>query len=631
MIYVPEYCGSSKSITSSLGLVYDVYEKSLLKKDNKRIVLYNDFINNKRVKEEFKNLGIVTIYDINEVSSNDIVILNSFGVEKNIYDYLNSNNIEYYDGTNKSILKLQKEILSKYNEGFEIIFVGNEKDKEITNLNSYCNNSGIIINNKGEFVKLSNNSKKYIVCSSSFPKDKFKEICRVIENNYKCILERYELKNEMELIINSSIKTSNNCDLTIVVGESSNKDTITLINHMNNTINFNDLNEFMKYILTNELPDNICITGSTHVTIKEIYNYKYLLSFIMFYKKRLKELQNSQENINNSLIKENDNNIVSDVVNDFIDLNKDGKYIRGTLISLGEYLSNKDSNNYLNLAYAYEMFQTSVLIHDDIIDNAKIRRGKMTIPRRICHKYLNEKNSIEYHNDTLKLANSIGICAGDLGFFEANKLIIDNYKDNINLSKILDIYNNIVINTIKGEIIDVTLPFVNKYNYYSSIDNDIIDIYHLKTSFYTIIGPVMLGYALNGLDISDKLFDVLNKIGLSFQIKDDILGIFSEEKTLGKSNISDIEEFKQTLLYSHIINTPYKEDFMHIYGKKNINDKELERIRELLKLSGSLNYTLDYLDNLSIDINNGIDLLDIDILGKDILKGLLIYINIREK
>ena len=630
MIYVPEYCGSSKSITSSLGLIYDVYEKSLLKSDNKRIVLYKDFIQNSMVKEEFKNLGIVTIYDINEVSSNDIVILNSFGVEKNIYDYLNSNNIEYYDGTNKSILKLQKEIVSKYNDGFEIIFVGNENELEIANLNSYCNNSGIIINNKGEFVKLSNNNKKYIVCSSTFIKEKFKEICKVIENNYNCILEKYELKNEMELIINSSIKASNKCDLTIVVGDPSNKDTITLINHLNNTINFNDLNKFMKYILTNVLPDNICITGNINVPIKGIYNYKYLLSFILFYKKRLEELQNNQDKINYSLLKDNDNNIVSDVINDFIDLNQDGKYIRGTLIALGEYLSG-NSNNYLDLALSYEMFQTSVLIHDDIIDNAKVRRGKETIPRRICRKYLNNLDNKEYQIDTLKYANSIGICTGDLGFYEANKLIINSYKDNKNLSKILSIYNDIVINTIKGEIIDVTLPFVNKYNYYHSEEKDIIDIYHLKTSFYTLIGPVMLGYALNGKDISDKLFDVLNKIGLSFQIKDDLLGIFGDEKKLGKSIISDIEEFKQTLLYSHIIKTPYKEEFLQIYGKKNISDKELNRIRELLVLSESKEYVNEYLDNLSSDIISNIDNLDIIDEGKDILKGLLIYINIREK
>lgn len=630
MIYIPEQVGATKSITASLGIIYEVYEKSLLDENNKKIYLYGDFILNDEVKKEFNNLGMNTIYDVRNVTNDDIVILNSYGVSKEIYDYLDNNEIEYYDCTNKSILKLEKEIKEKYEDNYEIILVGNQDDYELNNLNSYCNNEGIIIDSADEFVKLSNNSKKYIVCTTNYNKDDFKNICKVIENNYDCVLEKFELRNELDLIVKESSRLSQKCDLIIVVGEKTN-DTNLLLEKCKNSINFNNIKEFLNYLLSNDLPDNIGITGGINVPLKEIYNYKYLLTFIVFYKKRLSELDANQNKINFNLIKNDDNEIVKDVVEDFIDLNKDGKYIRATLISLGEYLSNKDNNNYLNLAFAYEMFQTAVLIHDDIIDNARLRRGKMTIPRRICDKYLNRINNKDYQLDTLKYANSIGICAGDLGFYEANKLIIESYKNHEYLSKILEIYNNIVINTIKGEIIDVTLPFVNKYNYYQSEEKDILDIDYLKTSYYTLIGPFMLGYALNGKDIDDKLFNVLNKIGLSFQIKDDLLGIFSEEDNIGKSNISDIEEFKQTLLYSHIITTPYKEEFLKIYGKKNITDKELERIRELLILSESYDYVEDYLDNLSSDIISDIDSLDISKEGKDIFKGLLTFINIREK
>ena len=629
MIYIPETAGSPKSVMASLGLVYDVYEKNLLNNDNRKICLFGNFVLNSMVKKEFKDLGIITVYNINDVTKDNIVILNSYGVNKKVYDYLNSNKIEYYDGTNKSILKLQKEIDNKYNEGYEIIFVGNYNDIELINLNSYCNNTGIFVNKEEEFVKLSNNNKKYIICSSTYDKDKFNNICKVIENNYNLELEKYVIKNELDLIVKDSVKTSKKCDLMFIAGDNK-EDVTTLKRNLDNSVCVTNVNEFLKYCLENELPKNIGITGGINTPIKEIYNYKYLLEFIIFYKDKLGELDSNQNDINLNLIQKEDNDIIKDAVEDFIDLNKDGKYIRGCLISLGEYLSG-EGNNYLNLALAYEMFQTSVLIHDDIIDNARMRRGKETIPRRICKKYLNKINDKEYQKDTLRYANSIGICSGDLGFYEANKLIVNSYKNHEYLTKILEIYNDIVIKTIKGEIIDVTLPFVNKYNYYHSTEKDIIDIYHLKTSFYTLIGPFMLGYALNGKDIDEKLYEVLNKIGLSFQIKDDMLGIFSDEKIIGKSNISDIEEFKQTLLYSHIITTPYREEFLKLYGKKNITDRELDRIRELLKLSESVDYVNEYLDNLSSDIFNEIEELKISDIGKDIFKGLLLYINIREK
>jgi len=408
-------------------------------------------------------------------------------------------------------------------------------------------------------------------------------------------------------------------------------DDLINLNEITKTYIFKDINEFYIFILKEDIKitDNIIITNCFN---NKVENYKYLLSFLLFYKEKLKELKLNQDKINKNLLKENDNVIVKDVINDFIDLNKDGKYIRGTLIALGEFLAtNKDNQNYLPLAYAYEMFQTSVLIHDDIIDNAKLRRGKETIPRRICKRYFNKKKTKNYQVDVLKLANSIGICAGDLGFYEANKILIENYSKNKNLNKLLECYNDIIIKTIKGEIIDVALPFMGKYNFYQSEEKDIIDIYHLKTSWYTIIGPFILGYILGGKETFQLLENTLNKIGIAFQLKDDILGIFGNSLVIGKSNISDIEEFKQTILYSYILNTPYKKEFLKLYGKSNIKEKNLIKIRELLIKSGAYEYAKNYLDNIYNECIEDINKLELKDIGKDILKGLLIYINIREK
>lgn len=107
---------------------------------------------------------------------------------------MNNNGIEYYDGTNKSILKLQKEIENKYEDGYEIVLVGNYNDIDLINLNSYCNNTGIFINKEEEFVKLSNNNKKYIICSANYNKGAFNNICKVIENNYNIVSEKYIIR-----------------------------------------------------------------------------------------------------------------------------------------------------------------------------------------------------------------------------------------------------------------------------------------------------------------------------------------------------------------------------------------------------------------------------------------------------
>jgi len=639
MIYIPNICGTCKGATKSLGIVYEVYEKELIKEKPKKIYIYKEILHNSKVISEFENLGIEIIDNLDKVTSDDIVIIRAHGEKKDIYDYLNNHNIEYYDATCPNVIKIHNCVKEKYDEGYEIIIIGKKDHPEVIGTNGWCNNSAIIITGEEDLNKISNNQKKYIISQTTFNKDRFEDLVSKIKLLFDSseIVVNNSICNAVERICKSSEDVAKKCDIMFVIGGKNSSNTEEIFKNVSShteSYKLENIEELFEFVFKNDITEkeNIGITGGASTPLKEIYNCKYLLSFVMFYQKRLKELTLSQHNINNKLIKEDDNEIVKDIVNDFIDLNKDGKYIRGVLIALGKYVaSNVDNSDYLNLAYAYEMFQTSILVHDDIIDNAKLRRGKMTIPRRICHKYLNLKNDKTYQDDTLKLANSVGICVGDFGFYEANNLIINSYKNNENLAELLDCYNDIVIKTIKGEILDVTLPFYGKYNYRNIYEKDILDIYHLKTSWYTIIGPFMLGSILGGKKIENNLIEVLDELGVCFQLKDDILGIFSESNVIGKSNFSDIEEFKQTILYWHIINTKYKDEFLRIYGKKNILEKDLIKIRELLIESGSYDYAINILDDLSLDIVNKIDELDIINEAKDILKGLFLYINMREK
>lgn len=420
----------------------------------------------------------------------------------------------------------------------------------------------------------------------------------------------------MNLVTNEKLKALSKYDLVINLSDKKIKNK-NVYNYTNNT-------DLCKFLLHNDFKE-ITLLVNEDDTLSET---KYLISFLEFYKKHFNNLKNNQHKINEKLIKENGNDFVKKVITDFCDLNQDGKYIRGVLIALGEYLATDNKKlTYMDLAYAYEIFQTSILVHDDIIDNANLRRGKKTIQKRIYDEYKN----VFSKNDKVNLGNSIGICAGDYGFFTANNIIVKNYSTNKNFAKLLTTYNNIILNTIRGEIIDVYLPVVGKYNIYTSKEKDVLDIYHLKTSWYTIIGPFTLGYLLGGKELTKQLENVLNKIGIAFQLKDDILGIFANEDVIGKSNVSDIEEFKQTLLYSHIISTKYKNKFLRIYGKKKVNKRDLMRIRKLLITSGTYDYVTNYLSNLYIEVIKDIDRLDVSENGKDILKGLLIYIKIREK
>ena len=130
-----------------------------------------------------------------------------------------------------------------------------------------------------------------------------------------------------------------------------------------------------------------------------------------------------------------------------------------------------------------------------------------------------------------------------------------------------------------------------------------------------------------------KMEEILEPLGIAFQIKDDILGIFSKKEILGKSVYSDIEEFKQTILYSYIkIEKPeYLDRLLKYYGKQNITDKDHKEIQNILEQSGSLEYANNKMNELFEYSKKHIYHLDINQEVKNILLGLINYLNLRKK
>lgn len=350
--------------------------------------------------------------------------------------------------------------------------------------------------------------------------------------------------------------------------------------------------------------------------------------FKNYYKETKKNIDSELDILNKRLVKD-DNSLVKDNLELLANLNSEGKLIRGILVNLGYYLL-KDNKEYsTSLSLAYEMFQTAILVHDDIIDNDNKRRGKDTI------HYANYNNYKKYSNDEKNvkhLSDSIAICMGDYGLYTANKIIIDAYKKDANLSNVLSNFFDTVLTTIRGELIDVILPFQGKNNLLDNktIEENIMEIYRLKTAHYTIIGPMSVGMILAGCD-EKKLKDIEKfgeKVGIAFQIQDDILGIYSNE--MGKVKGSDIKEFKQTILYSHILNTKYKDELLKYYGKEDIDEDIITKVQDLFKKSSSYDYALNKMNemyNESLEVLSNIDWISAD--KKVLLQGFVEYLRNR--
>ena len=138
------------------------------------------------------------------------------------------------------------------------------------------------------------------------------------------------------------------------------------------------------------------------------------------------------------------------------------------------------------LSAAFEMFQTGVLIHDDIIDNAATRRGRYTIQRRYEQRMAVRGTRMLTEADDIKdVARSAAICIGDYGIYEANRILAEAYAEDPSAAKLIAYFDEVVLNTIRGELLDVILPYELQEVSYDMkegqrlLEESIRDIYHL--------------------------------------------------------------------------------------------------------------------------------------------------------
>lgn len=294
--------------------------------------------------------------------------------------------------------------------------------------------------------------------------------------------------------------------------------------------------------------------------------------------------------------------------------NKGGKNIRGSLVCLGYELFTKKKNvEVYKIAAAYEILHTSLLIHDDVMDKSILRRGKPTVFQ-------------ELGGDHYGISQAI--CLGDVGFFLATKIISQTTFSNEIKLEIISQFSQIVLDTITGQMLDIKLSKTKT----DVSEKDLITLSRLKTAQYTIAGPLLLGAMIAGVNKKNlkNIFDFGENLGIAFQIKDDLLGIFGDEKRLGKSVSSDIEEGKNTLIsmYARSHSSKIqKELFDRYYGKGHITVKEHMLIKRILKEIGSDKYCekkiVEYTKAASLLIGTIVTEISLQYLLKDLINYLI--------
>jgi geranylgeranyl diphosphate synthase type II len=211
-----------------------------------------------------------------------------------------------------------------------------------------------------------------------------------------------------------------------------------------------------------------------------------------------------------------------------------GKRIRPTLLMLVCEAFGGDAADALGAAAAVEMFHNFTLLHDDIMDNADVRRGKPSVPAQ--------------------WGENVAILSGDAMMIYAYHLLRKVPEDK--LARIMDIFTPMALQVCEGQQYDMDFEQRQKVSM-----AEYMNMIELKTSVL-LAGSAMIGAVLGDASEEDcrKIYRYALELGLAFQLQDDWLDSFGTEEELGKKIGGDILEGKKTCLMQHAMSHATEED-----------------------------------------------------------------------
>ncbi|MDB9990524.1 polyprenyl synthetase family protein [Flavobacteriales bacterium] len=238
-------------------------------------------------------------------------------------------------------------------------------------------------------------------------------------------------------------------------------------------------------------------------------------------------------------------------------INNGGKRFRSSLTLMATDLFSNQPRLVINEAIAIELFHNFTLIHDDIMDQAPIRRNLPAV-----HEKWDE---------------NIAILSGDLLHALVNQLLSKSSSQTPTLHQI---FQQTAIEVCEGQSLDMEFEKLEIISI-----SDYINMIQLKTSVL-VACSLKMGALVGGASNKDAqlLYDFGFNLGTSFQIHDDILDVFPNENNFGKQVGGDIIEKKKTILFTDFLSKASKEDkdtVNHIIDNKQfINDQKVSKVKE---------------------------------------------------
>ncbi|OJY17989.1 MAG: hypothetical protein BGO98_09980 [Myxococcales bacterium 68-20] len=233
---------------------------------------------------------------------------------------------------------------------------------------------------------------------------------------------------------------------------------------------------------------------------------------------------------------------------------------------------------------AVELLQTYLLIHDDWMDDDDVRRGGPSV-----HVLLRQKLGAR------ALGDAAAILAGDLASGYAQEALLESELPAERVLRASRAFARIQVEVVTGQLAEMRAAarpsvFGGSLPGGSAGLPSVETIHALKTASYTVTGPLLLGAALAGADDARcaELERFGRPLGIAFQLRDDLLGVFGDPSATGKPVWNDIRQGKRTALIAELRGDKRVEDLLaRVFGKPDAREVDLEAVVRAMEDSGA--------------------------------------------
>ena len=250
-----------------------------------------------------------------------------------------------------------------------------------------------------------------------------------------------------------------------------------------------------------------------------------------------------------------------------------GKRVRPVLCCLGTEAVGGSAEAALPVACAIEDFQSAALIHDDIADKSELRRGEKCLYKT--------------------LGTGLAINVGDSALVNVVRrvTVADHLSDQLKI-RVIDALLAMQEHTLEGQALDLGWAQNERWDVTSE---QYLFMALSKTAYYSAAYPLVLGALIGGADQKtlDALKDFGLKVGLAFQLQDDLLNLVGNAEVQGKDFRSDITEGKRTLAVVYALEhlgSAERTELVSILSAHTGDTLELQRAVELMESANAIKF-----------------------------------------